>query len=247
MVARRFLDAGARVVLPDRDPERLDRHFPELATAPDRALAPRCEITDAESVDALVLGALDRFGRIDVLANVAGAFRGGKPVHETPVADWEQMWRINATTAFLLCRAVVPVMLGQGSGAIVNVASGSALSGTPGAAAYSASKAAVVRLTESLAAEVKARGVRVNAVLPGTIDTEANRRAMPGADTARWVAPEALADVILFLAGPAAKAIHGVALPVFGLGLIGPARRRGGAPAGGRARPPRTFLWRRLQ
>lgn len=217
VVARRLLDAGARVVLPDRDPARLNRDFPELASAADRALAPECEITEPESVDGLVHAALERFGRIDLLVNAAGAFRGGRPLHETDVATWEQMWRINATAPFLLCRAVVPAMLAQGGGAIVNVASGSALSGTPGAAAYSAAKAAVLRLTESLSAEVKARGVRVNAVLPGTIDTAANRRAMPDADFAKWVAPEALADVILFLASPAARAVHGAALPVFGL------------------------------
>jgi NAD(P)-dependent dehydrogenase (short-subunit alcohol dehydrogenase family) len=217
VVARRLLDAGARVVLPDRDPGRLDRDFPELASASDRALAPACEITEPESVAALVAATRDRFGRLDALFNVAGAFRGGKPVHDTDVATWDQMWRINATAPFLLCRAVVPEMIEQGAGAIVNVASGSALSGTPGAAAYSAAKAAVLRLTESLSAEVKARGVRVNAVLPGTIDTDANRRAMPDSDFAKWVAPEALADVILFLASPAARAVHGAAIPVFGL------------------------------
>ncbi len=221
VVARRLLDAGARVVLPDRKPERLTADFPELASAPDRAFAPAGEITEPESVAGLVAAAVERFGTIDLLVNVAGGFRGGRPVHETPLADWDFLWRLNASAVFYLCRAVVPVMLDRpegGGGAIVNVASGSALEGTAAVGAYAASKAAVLRLTESLSAEVKARGVRVNAVLPGTIDTEANRKAMPDADTSTWVAPDAIADVILFLASPAAGAVHGVALPVFGLG-----------------------------
>jgi NAD(P)-dependent dehydrogenase (short-subunit alcohol dehydrogenase family) len=218
VVARRLLDAGARLVLPDREPARLAADFPELAGDGARGFAQPCEITDPESVDELLAAAVDRFGKVDLLVNVAGAFRGGRPVHETPVADWELMWRINATATFLLCRATVPVLLRAGGGAIVNVASGAALAGDAGMAAYSAAKSAVLRLTESLSAEVKERGIRVNAVLPGVIDTAANRRDMPGADTAKWVSPDALADVILFLASPAARAIHGAAVPVFGLG-----------------------------
>jgi NAD(P)-dependent dehydrogenase (short-subunit alcohol dehydrogenase family) len=221
VVARRFLDAGARVILPDREPAQLAAGFPEVESAPERAYAHRADLADPEAVDGLVAAAVGRFGTIDVLANVAGGFRGGKPLHETPPADWEHLWRLNASTVFYLSRAVVPVMLdrpGGGGGAIVNVASGSAEKGTAGVAAYAASKAAVLRLTESLSAEVKAKGVRVNAVLPGTIDTAANRKAMPAADTSKWVAPAAVADVILFLASPAARAVHGVGVPVFGLG-----------------------------
>jgi len=128
------------------------------------------------------------------------------------------MWEANFRSVLQVCRAVVPVLKRQGEGTIVNVGSRGALRGDAGVAAYSVAKAAVVRLTESLAAECKHHGVRVNCVLPGTIDTAANRAAMPDADVSTWVEPEALVDAMLFLASPAARAVHGVALPVYGLG-----------------------------
>lgn len=216
VVARRLLAAGARLVLPDRQPEKLRGLFPEIEGG--SILAPACDVTEAEPVAAMVRAAEDRFGRIDLLCNIAGGFRGGSPVQETDVATWDFLMALNARSVFLVCRAVVPVLLRTGGGRIVNVASRGALAGDAGVAAYSASKAAVLRLTESLSAELKGRGVRVNAVLPGTIDTAANRAAIPGADTSRWVDPEALADAILFLLSDAARAVHSAALPVYGLG-----------------------------
>jgi NAD(P)-dependent dehydrogenase (short-subunit alcohol dehydrogenase family) len=165
----------------------------------------------------MVEEAVKRLGRIDVLVNAAGGWRGGKPAHETPLEVWDLMLDLNARTAFVASRAVIPVMLQQGSGRIVNVASRAALQGGRRSAAYSASKAAVVRLTESMDAELKGQGINVNCILPSTIDTPQNRAAMPKADTSRWVEPEALADVILFLASDAARAVHGAAIPVYGL------------------------------
>jgi NAD(P)-dependent dehydrogenase (short-subunit alcohol dehydrogenase family) len=166
----------------------------------------------------MVEGALRRFGRIDVLVNAAGGYRAGTPVHDTPLETWEFLLSLNARTAFITSSAVVPAMLEQGSGKIVNVAARAALKGGAKSAAYSASKSAVLRLTESLSAELKGSGINANCVLPGTIDTPQNREAMPNADTSRWVAPEALADVILFLASDAARAVHGAAVPVYGTG-----------------------------
>ena len=163
-------------------------------------------------------GILARFGRIDLLFNIAGAYRGGETVEDAPDESWKMLWEANFLSALHLCRAVVPQMRRHGGGAIVNVGSKASLGGDAGAAPYSIAKTAVVRLTESLAAEVKGDGVRVNAVLPGTIDTPANRRAMPDSDPRAWVEPEALADAMLFLASPQARAVTGVALPVFGLG-----------------------------
>jgi len=216
VVARRLLDAGTRLVLPDRQPEKLRALFPEIDGG--GVLAQASDVTDPDAVEALVQAAVERFGRIDMLCNVAGGFRGGPPVHQSDVATWDFLMDLNARAVFLVCRAVVPVMLRSGGGRIVNVASRGALAGDAGVAAYSASKAAVLRLTESLSAELKAQGIRVNAVLPGTIDTAANRTAMPGADTSRWVDPDALTDAILFLLSDAARAVHGAALPVYGLG-----------------------------
>jgi NAD(P)-dependent dehydrogenase (short-subunit alcohol dehydrogenase family) len=218
VVARRLLAAGARLVLPDRHPEKLRAGFPEMDGGAETILAHECDVTDPGSVAALVRAAEERFGRLDLLCNIAGGFRGGPPVHETETETWDFLMSLNARSVFLVCRAAVPALLRAGGGRIVNVASRGALAGDAGMAAYSASKAAVLRLTESLSAELKEKGIRVNAVLPGTIDTAANRAAMPDADTSRWVEAGALADVILFLLSDAARAIHGAALPVYGLG-----------------------------
>jgi NAD(P)-dependent dehydrogenase (short-subunit alcohol dehydrogenase family) len=217
-VAQAFQAAGAKLVLVDRRADRLPRLFPELASATDHHLATSVDLSDEDAVRRMVDAARAQFGRIDALINAAGGYRGGTPVHETPVDTWDFLLNLNARTAFIACRAVVPSMLAQGDGKIVNVAARSALKGTGNLAAYSASKCAVVRLTESLSAELKRSGINVNCILPGTIDTPQNRESMPKADTSRWVPPEALADVILFLASDAARAVHGAAVPVLGTG-----------------------------
>lgn len=208
--------AGAKTVLVDFSNEQLQQAYPKAAQDPDRLLCGGVDLTDEQSARTVVAAARERFGRIDVLVNTVGGFRGGKAVHEEELATWDLMMAINVRTTLLACRAVLPEFHARGSGAIVNIAAGAALSSPNGLAAYSASKSGVIRLTEALAAEGKAKGVRANAVLPGTIDTPQNRAAMPNADASKWVAPEAIADVIVFLASDAARAVTGVALPVFG-------------------------------
>jgi NAD(P)-dependent dehydrogenase (short-subunit alcohol dehydrogenase family) len=142
----------------------------------------------------------------------------GQGVHQPGfAAALDQMLDLNLRTVVHSLAAVVPAMLAQGGGVVVNVGAASAGQGAAHMGAYAASKSALARLTESLAAELKGQGVRVNAVLPSIIDTPANRAAMPDADHNRWVAPDALADVIGFLASPAARAVHGACLPVAGL------------------------------
>ncbi len=215
VVARRLADEGAFLALPDRRPERLAAEFPEIGSG--AVLAAECQITDADSVAAFVKKAEERFDGIDLLVNAAGGFRYSPVSGENALRDWDEMMELNARTAFLLCRAVTPGMVSRGGGAIVNVASRASLAGARGTAAYAASKAAVMRLTEALSEEVKASGVRVNCVLPSILDTPENRRDMPDADPTTWVDIDALADVILFLLSPSASAIHGAALPVYGL------------------------------
>lgn len=215
-VALAFELAGASMVLLDRAPDRLPKLFPEFANSPNHALLGSVDATDPESVGRAIETAIEQFGRIDVLANTVGGYRAGHPVHETPVDTWDFMINLNARTGFVLSQAVVPQMLKQGSGKLVHVAARAALSGSANAAAYSASKSAIVRLVESLAAELRHEGINVNCVLPGTIDTPQNRAAMPDADVDRWVAPAAIADVILFLASDAARAVNGAAVPVYG-------------------------------
>jgi len=215
-VAHKLRAAGAQLVLVDHESDRLPRLFPDLAAPPAHFLANGVDLTDAEAVEAMVAEALARLGRIDLLVNAAGGWQGGSPVYETPLETWDLLLDLNARSVFLTCRAVVPAMLERGYGKIVNVAARSGLSGDARNGVYAASKSAVIRLTESLAAELKAKGLNVNCVLPGTIDTPQNREAMPKADHSRWVPPEAIADVILFLASDAAWPVNGAAVPVYG-------------------------------
>ncbi|MBN1642785.1 MAG: SDR family oxidoreductase [Anaerolineae bacterium] len=215
-VARAFLAVGAHVVLVDRAADRLPERYSALVGDPAHLLVTGVDMTDEDAVRSAVERTLERFGRIDVLANTVGGYRAGTTVDKTPLADWDFMLDLNARSAFLVSRAVVPLMRARGSGKVIHVASRAAMNGGARAAAYSVAKSAVLRLTESLSAELKRAGINVNCVLPGTIDTPQNRASMPEADHRRWVAPEAIADVILFLASDAARAIHGAAIPVYG-------------------------------
>jgi NAD(P)-dependent dehydrogenase (short-subunit alcohol dehydrogenase family) len=208
-VAKAFGDAGDNLVLLDVEPGALP--------ATDRQLYIAANLLEPQSVDGAVAQALQRFKRIDVLCNIAGGFRMGPAVHETADQDWNFLFDINARTVLSITRTVVPVMLKAGGGKIVNVGAFAAQKGMAHMGAYVAAKSAVIRLTESMAAELRERNINVNCVLPTIIDTPENRAAMPNADPKRWVAPAALADVILFLASDAARAIHGAALPVTGL------------------------------
>jgi len=183
----------------------------------DRQMFIAADLLDAKSVQATVDQAVQRFKRIDVLCNIAGGFRMGSPVHETADKDWDFMLNVNARTVLNMSRAVVPVMLKGGGGKIVNIGAFAAQKGVAQMGAYIASKSAVIRLTETMAAELREQNINVNCVLPTIIDTPENRAAMPKADPRRWVAPQDLAQVIAFLASDAARAIHGAALPVTGL------------------------------
>jgi len=174
-------------------------------------------LLDQAQVDAVVQKAMQDFKHIDVLCNIAGGFRMGKPVHETTDADWNFLMDLNARTVLHTARAVVPHMIAAGGGKIVNVGAFAAQKGAANMGAYIASKSAVMRLTETMAAELREKNINVNCVLPTIIDTPANRADMPKADPKRWVAPADLANVILFLCSDEARAIHGATLPVTGL------------------------------
>jgi NAD(P)-dependent dehydrogenase (short-subunit alcohol dehydrogenase family) len=208
-IAQAFAGLGASLVLVDLKQGDLQDS--------ERRLVVSANLLDQESVRAAVEKALQRFKRIDVLCNIAGAFRMGQPVHETSDQDWNFHFDVNARTVLHTARAVVPVMLKAGGGKIVNVGAYAAQKGVARMGAYVASKSAVIRLTETMAAELREKSINVNCVLPTIIDTPENRAAMPQADPRRWVAPEDLARVIVFLASDSARAIHGAALPVTGL------------------------------
>ncbi len=175
-----------------------------------------CDLRDRDACKTEVGKILERLGRVDVLLNVAGGFEMGEPVYSTRRETWQFMFDVNLWTMLHMLEAVVPVMREQKEGKIVNMGARAALRGSALMGAYAASKSAVMRLTESLADELKEEGINVNCILPSIIDTPRNRADMPDADYARWVPPERIADVMEFLASPAAEAMHGAAVPVDG-------------------------------
>jgi NAD(P)-dependent dehydrogenase (short-subunit alcohol dehydrogenase family) len=215
-VAKAFQQAGAKLVLVDRHPDRLEELFPELADSPNHFLAPSVDVTDPEAVAAMVAEALKTLGRVDVLVNTVGGYKAGDPVHEMEVDTLDYMFDLNVRSVFNVSHAVIPSMLEQEAGKIVNIAAKPGLQGGKNTSAYSAAKSAVIRLTESMAAELKRKGVNVNCVLPSIIDTPSNRKYMSNATHSRWVTPESLAEVIMFLASDTARDIHGAAIPVYG-------------------------------
>jgi NAD(P)-dependent dehydrogenase (short-subunit alcohol dehydrogenase family) len=212
-----FQNAGAKLALIDRSTDRLQQMFPEFSNSDDHFFAEDVDLLEPEAVKATIQETINRFGRIDILVNTVGGYRAGEPTHELDLKTWDFMLDLNARTVLIAVQAVVPYMIEQHSGKVISVAARPALKGRANMSAYSVSKSAVIRLTESLSAELKKNNINVNCIIPGTIDTPQNRDAMPEAKFDRWVTPESLAEVILFLASPAAKPIHGAAIPAYGL------------------------------
>lgn len=209
VVASAFAGTGASLALLDVKPGSIRESAQQIFLQTD--------LLDAQSVQAAADRVLQRFGRIDVLCNLAGGFRMGSPLHETSAQDWDFLFDLNARTLLHTAKAMVPAMLERGGGKIVNVAAYAAQKGAARMGAYAASKSAVIRLTETMAAELREHNINVNCVLPTIIDTPQNRAEMPQADPRKWVAPQDLANVIVFLASDAARAVHGAAVPVCGL------------------------------
>ena len=212
-VAHAFARRNARLVLVDRRAARLAEHY---GAEHERLCFVEADLTSASATRRVAERALEWSSRIDALCNIAGGFRAGTPVHETPDATFDALFDVNVRSLLNMVRAVVPAMLAQRRGAIVNVAALAGQKGVAGIGAYSAAKAVVVRLTEAMAAELKDAGIRVNCVMPSTLDTPQNRADMPGADASKWVAPADLAETVVYLASDAANAINGAALPVTG-------------------------------
>jgi NAD(P)-dependent dehydrogenase (short-subunit alcohol dehydrogenase family) len=210
-VARHFAATGARLALLDQ------KATTQPWTAAENSMTFAVDLLDRQAVVGAIELVRERWGRVDVAVHVAGGFAMGEAVHETSDAVWTKLFDLNVRTMVNCASAVVPLMLQQGHGAIVNVGAASAQRGQAYMGAYAASKSSLARLTESMSGELGSQGIRVNAVLPSILDTTANRLAMPGANTADWVDPRDLAEVIAFLASDAARAIHGACLPVTGV------------------------------
>jgi NAD(P)-dependent dehydrogenase (short-subunit alcohol dehydrogenase family) len=215
-VSKAFQDADARVVYVDQAGEQMKRIISEAARDQEHQLAVIADLISVEGAERMAAKVIERFGKLDVLVNTVGGYRAGTPLHETPLETWDFMIDLNARTVYNTCKAVIPHMLAGQSGAIVSVAARPGLAGKKNMAAYGLSKAAVIRMTESMAAELLDAGIRVNCIIPGTIDTPANREDMPEADFSKWVKPPSLAEVIMFLSHDMARDITGAALPVYG-------------------------------
>jgi NAD(P)-dependent dehydrogenase (short-subunit alcohol dehydrogenase family) len=215
-VSLAFLEQGSNVAVTYRRREEWEALQSAAGASKERLEGYAVDVTDETSVNGWIHNLLQKHGRLDALVNTVGAYAGGVKLWELDTKVFDQMLALNLRTGFVLSRAVVPVMLRQGYGFIVNVASKAAVDHASGAAAYAASKAAAVAMMDSLAADLKGTGVRANSILPSIIDTEANRKAMLDADFAKWPKPEDIARVILFLCSDQAKVIHGAAIPVYG-------------------------------
>ena len=215
-VARTLARDGARIALIDlasSPPPDLKTEF-----APPHQSVGAVDLANLDAARVAFAAVAAQSGGIDALVNVAGGFRW-QSVDDGDVEGWDAMYTMNLRTAVVCCKAALPWLIARGQGRIVNIGAGAAArSAAAGMGAYTASKSGVQRLTESLAAELRDRGITVNAVLPGTIDTPRNRADMPDADTNRWVQAGQIAEVIRFLVSDAAEAVTGAAIPVFGRG-----------------------------
>jgi NAD(P)-dependent dehydrogenase (short-subunit alcohol dehydrogenase family) len=216
-VTMAFLEAGANVVVTYVVPDE----FAAVESAAQRigATPPagvNVDVTDAQAVETFIAEIVAKNGRLDILVNTVGGYAGGTNLWEVDQHTYDQMLQLNLQSGFVLARAVVPQMIRQGRGWIVNIASKAAFDHAAGGALYAASKAAALALMDSLAADVKPYNININSVLPSIIDTAANRKAMPGADFSKWPKPEEIARVILFLCSEEARVIHGAAIPVYG-------------------------------
>lgn len=206
-----FREAGADLALTCGD-DRLYERIPDLRDDPKHLCLQARELSDPQVVEELVAAALDRFGRIDILVNIVGGWDAGQPVHKMSIETWNSMLRLNSTITFLMSRAVIPTMLDKGGGAIINIGARPGLRSSGNDAAYAASKAAVLRLTESMSEEYKRQGIRVNAVLPSAIVP-----AQAAADDPQaGVTPEQIGRVIAFLASDAGAIIRGAIIPAYG-------------------------------
>jgi NAD(P)-dependent dehydrogenase (short-subunit alcohol dehydrogenase family) len=216
-VTMAFLEAGATVTVTYRRAEE----FAAVVSAAQRIGAPPPEgaavdVTDFAAVEKLVADILAKHGRLDILVNAVGAYAGGTNLWETDPKIYDQMLQLNLKAGYVLARAIVPQMIRQNRGWIVNIASKAAFDHAAGGGLYAASKAAALALFDSLAADVKPYNINVNSVLPSIIDTAKNRKEIPGADFSKWPKPEEIARVILFLCSEEACIIHGAAIPVYG-------------------------------
>lgn len=214
-VVKLFLEQGSNVVCTYYREVELNRLTPFMDQHQKRIVIVKGNVTKEKPIIKIVNNITKRFKSIDILINIVGGFKMGDMI-ETHIEDFERMVNINLKSTFVCCKSVIPQMIAQKHGKIINVAARPALNGAAGVSAYAASKAGVLNLTKSLAQEVLKHNINVNAIVPGTIDTEVNRQAMPKAKHKNWVKPHEIARVMLFLASEGSDPISGAAIPVYG-------------------------------
>lgn len=213
---RRFLEAGARVAVPFYKTDAASALDDLQTEHGDRLHTFALDLTTERGTEQAVQRVMEWAGRIDAVAHLVGGYMGGTPITETDIGAWDRMLDLNLRSAWLIARAALPVMISGGGGAFVFVSSRAAVSDRAGQVPYAVAKSALLTLAEAIAEEYAADGIRSNAVLPGVIDTERNRRDMPSADHTRWTDPDEIARSIVFLASSAASAINGASIPVYG-------------------------------
>jgi len=211
-VTKALLDAGATVVGLSPNIKQSDFDHPNFTALP-------ASLSSLDAAKKAVDTVIGRFGKIDILAHLVGGFAGGQTIADTDDATFQRMFDMNLNSAFHILRAVLPHMRRAGAGRIIAIGSRAAENPGPKVGAYSASKSALVSLIRTVALENKDSGLTANVILPGTIDTPANRKDMPGADVSQWVQPASIASLIVWLAGDAAKDVTGAVIPVYGRGL----------------------------
>jgi NAD(P)-dependent dehydrogenase (short-subunit alcohol dehydrogenase family) len=215
-VTRAFLEAGWRVSVALHHTDAKDALDPLKSANPGRVSTCLLDLSTERGAASAVTQTVQWGGRLDAVGHLMGAWVGGGRLADTSLGVWEAMQSLNLTSAFLLARAAIPRMMEGGGGSLVFVSSRAAREKRAGNAAYAVSKAGLLVLAESIAEEYRGDGIRANAVLPGTMDTPANRRAMPDADASKWTSPDEVARVIVFLASPASSSVNGAAVPVYG-------------------------------
>ncbi|MEM8844805.1 MAG: SDR family NAD(P)-dependent oxidoreductase [Pseudomonadota bacterium] len=208
-----FDKASANLALTGREQAKLQEISTQLSK---NHFINSCDLSSETECENLISKVIDYYGSIDILLNVAGGFAMGPKVHELRPDDFTHMFNTNFISTFNTCKSVIPQMIQQGAGRIINVSARAATEGKAKMAPYCISKSAVVTLTESLAAEHKQDDINVNCILPGTIDTQTNRKDMPNADYSTWVPTMDLANTMLFLSSNLANSINGALIPVYG-------------------------------
>lgn len=208
-VTQALLDAGATVVGVSRKIQQSEFTSSAFTALP-------AEMSTGDGARKMVEGAVAQFGRIDIVVHTVGGFAGGRSIAETDDGAFQRMFDLNLNSTFYFLRAVLPAMRKTGNGRIIAIGSRAAVDPGAGVGAYSASKAAMVSLIRTVALENKDAGITANVILPGTMDTQANRKSMPTADRSKWVQPSDIASLIVWLAGEAGKDVNGAVLPVYG-------------------------------